>query len=105
MSAVADGVRVRLRVQPRARTNRVHGLGADADGGAAVKLTVTAAPEDGKANAAVIELLAREWGLAKSAMKIVLGAADRRKVIQVAGRPTELMARLTDWIEGLETRK
>ena len=72
--AAADGVRLRLRVQPRARRNQVDGLVAEADGGVALKVAVTAAPEDGKANAAVIALLAKAWGLPKSAFTVVAGA-------------------------------
>src|SRR5262245_19909874 len=50
-SPVGDGIRVRLRVQPRARRNRVDGLVAETDGALALKVAVTAPPEDGKANA------------------------------------------------------
>ncbi len=40
-----------------------------------------APPSGGKANAALIKLLAREWRLAKSALEIVRGAKERRKLI------------------------
>jgi len=93
-----DGVRVALRVTPKARRTRVDGLIADADGGIAVKLSVTAAPEDGKANAAVVGLLAREWRVPKSAIEIVVGAAARRKVAHVAGAPGALHRSLSDWL-------
>ena len=96
------GVRIRLLVQPRARRNRIEGLMANARGGLDVKLAVTAAPEGGKANQAVLELLSTEWGVAKSALEIVMGATDRRKVVELAGWPTELMAKLSRWIDGLE---
>jgi uncharacterized protein YggU (UPF0235/DUF167 family) len=55
---------------------------------------VTAAPEGGKANAALIALLARTWRLPKRDLAIVLGAADRRKTVHVAGDPRELMRRI-----------
>lgn len=105
LTILAGGVRVRLRVHPRARRNRIHGLIAEADGGAAVWLAVTAAPENGKANAAVIAVLAKEWGVAKSAIAVVVGAGDRHKVVHVAGPPAELAARLADWIGKLGMRK
>jgi len=102
-SAGADGVRIRLRVQPRARRNRVDGLVADADGGVALKVAVTEAPEDGKANAAVIALLAKAWGHPKSALTVVAGAADRHKIIHLQGDPARLMQALEPWLQELRT--
>jgi uncharacterized protein (TIGR00251 family) len=102
---VADGVRVRLRVQPRARRNQVDGVVPEADGGAALKVAVTAAPESGAANAAVIALLANEWRLAKSTLTLLSGAADRRKIIKLAGDPQRLARQLGDWIEKLEQKQ
>jgi len=81
----------------------VDGLGAEADGAMAIKVAVTAAPEDGKANAAVIALLAKAWGLPKSAFTVVAGAADRRKIIHLQGDPARLMQALEPWIEELRT--
>jgi len=94
---------VGLRVQPRARRNRVDGLVAEVDGGVALKVAVTAPPEDGKANAAVIALLADTWGLPKSAFTVVAGAADRRKIIHLQGDPARLMQALESWLEDLRT--
>ncbi len=102
-SPAGDGVRVRLRVQPRARRNRVDGLVAEADGGVALKVAVTAVPEDGQANAAVIALLAKAWGLPKSAFTVVAGAADRRKIIHLQGDPARLMQALEPWLDALRT--
>ncbi len=96
-------MRARLRVQPRARRNRVDGLVAEADGGVALKVTVTAPPEDGQANAAVIALLAKAWGLPKSGFTVVAGAADRRKIIHLQGDPARLMQALEPWLEDLRT--
>jgi len=102
-SLAGDGLRVRLRVQPRARRNRIDGLVAEADGGLALKVAVAEAPEDGKANAAVIALLAKAFGLPKSAFSIVAGAADRRKTIHLQGDSTRLMQTLHPWLEHLRT--
>jgi uncharacterized protein YggU (UPF0235/DUF167 family) len=44
---------------------------------------VTAAPEDGKANAAVIALLAKALGVPRSALAIVRGATARDKIIRL----------------------
>jgi uncharacterized protein len=94
---------VGLRVQPRARRNRVDALVAEADGGVALKVAVTAAPEDGKANAAVIALLSKAWALPKSAFTVAVGAADRRKIIHLQGDPARLMQALEPWLEDLRT--
>lgn len=97
-AAVADGVRVRVKVTPKAGRNRAGGLAPEADGGVSLKVAVSAVPEDGKANAAVIALLAREWGVAKSTISVVLGAADRRKVLHLAGDSAALGRLLSDWL-------
>jgi uncharacterized protein (TIGR00251 family) len=103
LRVAADGVQARLRVQPRARRDRVDGLVAEADGGVALKVAVTAPPEDGKANAAVIALLAKAWDRPKSAFTVVAGAADRRKIIHLQGDPARLMQALEPWLEALRT--
>lgn len=90
-SAARDGVRVRVRLTPRASASRLAGLVAEADGGVALKVMVTAAAEDGKANAALIAVLARAWHLAKSDVAIVAGAADRRKTLHLAGAADRLL--------------
>jgi uncharacterized protein (TIGR00251 family) len=99
---VADGVRVSLRVTPRSGRDAVRGLAADAEGRTCVKLSVTAAPEDGKANAAVVALLAKAWRVPKSALSVVAGATDRSKVLHVAGDPADLAARLDAWCGTLD---
>jgi len=98
-SPVSDGVRVRLRVQPRARRNRIGGLAAEADGSAALKVAVTAVPEDGRANAAVVALLADAWDMPKSGLAVVAGATDRRKTIHLQGDPRRLMQALERWLQ------
>jgi uncharacterized protein (TIGR00251 family) len=92
------GVRVRLKVTPKAKRNQLGGLLDEPDGGKALKVAVTAAPEDGKANAAVIALLAAEWGVAKSAISVVTGATDRRKLVEIRGPSQELLAKLQGWL-------
>ena len=96
--AVEGGIRLRLKVQPKARHEGVDGLTPDPDGPNsthwALKLSVGAPPEDGKANAAVIALLAEALGVAKSAISVVSGATDRRKLVEIRGEPTRLRAAL-----------
>jgi uncharacterized protein (TIGR00251 family) len=100
-SAGSDGVRVRIRLTPRASANRIAGLQAEAEGGVALKVMVTAVAEGGKANAALIDLLAREWRLPKRDLTIVAGATDRRKVLRIAGDPARLLPVLEASIAGI----
>lgn len=71
------GAEFALRVTPGAR--RV-ALTCDEGG---YRAAVTAPPEDGKANAAVAELLARALGVAKSRLVLLRGATSRDKVFRL----------------------
>jgi uncharacterized protein len=92
------GVRVRLKVTPKAKRSQFGGLLDEPDGGKALKVSVTAAAEAGKANEAVIALLAKEWGVAKSAISVVSGATDRRKLVEIRGPSLDLLAKLQGWL-------
>ncbi|HET8728725.1 MAG TPA: DUF167 family protein [Alphaproteobacteria bacterium] len=94
VTPVADGVRVAVRLTPGASRTGIAGTMADADGAVLLKVTVTAVAEGGKANAALIGFLAKEWRLPKGAFSLVSGATDRRKVLHVAGDSAELAERL-----------
>jgi uncharacterized protein (TIGR00251 family) len=91
----ADGVRVAVRLTPKASRNAIAGIASSGQGEAVLKVMVTAVPEAGKANEALIKLLAKEWGIAKSAISLVAGATDRNKILHVAGDASDLMARLS----------
>ncbi len=100
--AAPGGVRVALRVTPKkAYRAGVAGLAVDARGRAYVKLRVNAPAQDGKANAALLKLLAKEWGLARTKLRIIGGERDRRKSIHVTGDTPELLEKLKGWIEGM----
>ncbi len=82
---------------PRGGADRVDGLATDAKGEAHVKLRVSAAAEKGKANEAVLKLLAKAWKLPRSSFSIVSGETGRNKVVAVSGEPEVLAARLEAW--------
>ena len=69
---------ITAHVHPRARENSLEWLDEDT-----VKVRVRAPAEKGKANAAVIELLAKELGVAKSLIEIVRGSTTRIKHIRI----------------------
>ncbi|MGD1020266.1 MAG: DUF167 domain-containing protein [Verrucomicrobiia bacterium] len=67
-----------VRVTPRAKQNKVQ---PQADG--SLKVYVTAPPEDGRANEAVIETIAQWLGVKRRDVEIVRGATSRNKVVRV----------------------
>lgn len=73
---------IQVRVTPRAKANRIEAA-ADADGMVSLRVYVTAVPEDGRANAAVIDLLAKALHLAKSRITVLRGETARNKVIRI----------------------
>lgn len=77
----ARGVRLFVRLTPKASRNAIQGIAPDAEGGAVLKVAVTAVPENGKANQALVKLLAKAWRLPKSTVSITAGATDRRKTL------------------------
>lgn len=87
-----EGLRLYVRLQPKARRERIEAIVTEPDGRVALKVAVTAPPEDGKANAALVALLGKSWRLPKSAIEIVGGAADRRKTLLLRGDPASLQA-------------
>jgi uncharacterized protein (TIGR00251 family) len=74
---------LQVRVTPKASANRVRI--EERPEGPLVRVDVTVAPEDGKANKRVIKLLAKELGLAKNALMIVRGQANREKLVSIQG--------------------
>ena len=69
-----------VRATPRARQNKVAGKVGDA-----VKVYVTAPPEDDRANEAVIETLADWLGVKRRQVEILTGETNRNKVVRVTG--------------------
>lgn len=70
----AQGVVIRVKARPGSRRNALAGLH---DG--AVRVDVTAAPEKGKANEAIIALLAKSFGIAKSSIELISSPANPQK--------------------------
>ncbi len=84
--------RVRVHVTPGARQEEIVGWQ-----GGALRVKVRARPERGRANQAVIRLLARRLGVGPTNVSIVHGAASRDKLVEVVGvSQEELRARLDD---------
>ena len=88
-----DGVRIAIRVQPRARRTGVQGVVASADG-PRLRIAVNEPPEDGKANRAVCSVLAEALQATPSGVSVIAGASSREKLLFVGGDPTALAQRL-----------
>jgi len=86
----AGGVLLVLRVTPNASADRIDGFETRDDGTTVLRLRVTAPPDKGKANAAVLALLAKTLGLPKSSLTLVSGDTARQKTVRVAGDPQAL---------------
>ena len=84
-------MRFQVRVTPKSRADEVRASRADGS----IRIRVTAAPADGKANEAVLALLGKQLGLPRRAIRLVGGAASRLKWIEADGlEEAELWRRL-----------
>lgn len=81
IAPLGDGVRLTIRVQPRASRTEVAGLyGKDA-----LRIRLAAPPVDGAANRELVEFLAKTLGVPKSAVSIEAGETGRLKTVSVTG--------------------
>ncbi len=99
-SPTSNGLEIALRLQPGASRAAVEGAVELADGSVVLKVRVGEPPEGGKANAALIKLLAKTWRLPKSAIRIVAGHSQRQKTLLIAGDPAVLENRLERSLAG-----
>lgn len=88
-----NGLTLHLRVTPKAGMDRIEGVEQRDDGGAMLRVRVKAVPDKGRANAAVIALLSRAFGLPKSSIRITAGQTARLKTVSIAGDAAALAER------------
>jgi uncharacterized protein YggU (UPF0235/DUF167 family) len=88
----SGGSRIAVRLTPRGRADRIDGIAHLADGTAVLKIAVTAPPEDGRANEALLKLLAKELRLPRRDFAVVAGATGRNKLVYVRGEPENTKA-------------
>ncbi|HLY05774.1 MAG TPA: DUF167 family protein [Rhizomicrobium sp.] len=93
-TAAEDGIRLVVHVTPKGGHDVLAGLTRDPNGKPTLKARVAAVAEDGKANAALVALLAKEFGVPKGAVMIVRGATSRLKQVRIGGSGKHLAARL-----------
>jgi uncharacterized protein (TIGR00251 family) len=78
-----EGVLVSLRVTPNAGRDVIDGVETRDDNSIVLRIRVAAVPDKGKANAAVIVLLAKKLGVPKSSLRLVSGETARMKTVLV----------------------
>lgn len=91
-----------VRAAPKARREGIEGTVAGRRG-PALKIAISAAPADGRANARLIEILAEALDVAKSAVSIRAGTASRDKTLFVAGDAAALARAFARIVTGSRT--
>ena len=76
-------MKISIKVIPNAKQNEIAEGGFDESGARILKVRVSQAPENGKANKAAVELLAKYFKVKKSAVSIIAGETSRNKIIEI----------------------
>ena len=83
-----------VRLTPNGGRDAFDGVEIAADGLAHLKARVTAVPEKGKANKALIALLSKALKVTKSAISVASGETSRQKILRIDGDPEDLKTRI-----------
>lgn len=89
--AEADGMRIAVRLTPKAAADRIDGPTRLSDDSVVLAARVRAVPEDGRANKALEKLLAAALGVPRSAVRVVSGQQSRLKQVHVDGTAAALV--------------
>lgn len=87
------GIYLNVHAQPGARRAQLRGLHGDA-----VKIAIGEAAQDGKANKAIVRLVADALGLSASDVKLTAGMTSRRKRLFLSGETADLHNALLAWL-------
>lgn len=79
------GIDITVKLTPKAAKNAIVGWEEDLLGERVLKVILTTAPEKGKANKALIALLAKSWKVPKTAITITRGETNRIKKLHING--------------------
>lgn len=91
-----QAIRLAVRVQPNASRNEVVGFQGDL-----LRVRVTAAAKEGRANKALVELLSDWLGVPRGAVNIARGYTSRDKTVDVRGVSQDKLSRLASSSIGL----
>lgn len=89
-----DHILLAVRLTPNGGRDALDGVETVADGQAHLKARVTAVPEKGKANKALVALLSKTLKVPKSAISVVSGETARQKILRIEGDPEDLGTRM-----------
>ncbi|MBA8832981.1 MULTISPECIES: DUF167 domain-containing protein [Rhizobium] len=89
-----DHLRLAVRLTPNGGRDAIDGIEADGEGETFLKARVTAVPEKGKANKALILLIAKSVRIPKSSVSLVSGETARKKILRIDGDPEDLVIKL-----------
>ncbi|MBY5817246.1 DUF167 domain-containing protein [Rhizobium leguminosarum] len=89
-----DHLRLAVRLTPNGGRDALDGIEADGKGEAFLKARVTAVPEKGKANKALILLIAKSLRIPKSSVSLISGETGRKKILRIGGDPKDLVKKL-----------
>lgn len=87
-------MRLTVRLTPNGGRDAIDGIEADANGERHLKVRVRAVPEKGQANKALTALIAKAAGVPKSAVSLLSGETQRKKILRIEGDPEEIVKKL-----------
>lgn len=99
---VKTGVILCVRITPNASGNQIVGTRIRDGGTLQLRIHVTATPEKGRANKAMIALLAKSLHLPKSAFDITSGRAARSKNLSIKGKSEEISAAINRLLHNIK---
>lgn len=96
-----NGIVAAIRLTPKARRDTIAGIAERDDGRVVLKVAVSAVPEKGKANAALLKLLSKTRGVGMRSLRLISGSKNRNKAVLISGEPDHLYAMLAQWAKSL----
>lgn len=95
-----DHLLLAVRLTPNGGRDALEGVEMTADGQAHLKARVTAVPEKGKANKALVALLSKALKVPKSAVSVVSGETARQKILRIDADPEDLKSKIEALVSG-----
>lgn len=94
-----DGIYIAIHAQPGARRAQLRGLH-----GEAIKIAISEAAQEGKANRAILDVVAKGLGVTRNDVELASGQTSRQKRVRVHGDPLILKQSLVQWFKGCQRR-